>query len=163
MSNFMKNAFKAFKAEKFEHTDKTWWVFVWNNPDDKDLPRNLKDVLEVWWQLESGSKRHVPHLQGVAHFAFPKSRTQLREQMPAWWQGMQGTPIQAIRYCTKEETRLEGPFHYCHSTAFFHSLKSIMTEEPKKIGRDMYLITYIGPLEEHETSHASVKTIVLYE
>lgn len=103
--------------------DKTWWVFCWNNPPSLEPQSLLKDVEEIWWQLEEGKKRHVPHLQGVVHFTFPKGIGALRERMPAWWSVMRGTVNQAVSYVTKDETRIAGPWHYVKPGAQAHLLK----------------------------------------
>lgn len=147
MSKFQRSFFKETRQRITEMTsDKTWWVFVWNSPTDYKVPETLKDVLEVWWQLEEGSVKHRPHLQGVAHFAFPKSRQQLREQLPGWWQVMQGTPAQAVRYCTKDTGRLDGPWHWAFYTPYFASLDAILhkPESPFK-GQPLYGLL-VGPL-----------------
>lgn len=92
--------------------DRRFWVFVWNNPTSVDIPKEFKDVDTVWWQLEKGKKSGRLHLQGVVQFRFPKSRGQVRDMCDAWWAPMEGRLSQARAYCTKEETRQQGPWMY---------------------------------------------------
>lgn len=106
------NANHPAQRARQQFADKRYWVFVLNNPESNDLPKGLKDLDEVSWQREIGS-RGTPHLQGVAKFLFPKSWTQVRAMLPtAWWSVMLGTKEEAIAYCTKEFSRVAGPWHY---------------------------------------------------
>lgn len=143
----MSGPYKDWVKENFKllKTDKTWWVFVLHEPTDTQVPKGLKDLLEVWWQVEEGGLRHRRHLQGVARFRYPKSRAQLREQLPAWWQPMHGTPEQAVRYCTKLETRVEGPYHHSNGVGYFQTLEAINNKEDK-VRQIRTLLT--GPLPE---------------
>jgi len=137
--------------------DSTWWVFVWNNPTDLKAPEGLKDLLEVWWQLEEGSTKQRPHLQGVAHFMFPKSRAQLREQIPCWWQLMQGTVSQAVRYSTKERTRLDGPWHWAFYTPYFATLDAILARPESDFkGMPVYGL-FIGPCTEDQHTRPMIE------
>lgn len=102
---------KRQEAKKI-FSNKSYWVFVLNNPESNDLPKTLKDIDTVTWQLEKGS-RGIPHLQGVVQFLYPKSWSQVRDMLPrAWWQVMLGSIHQAKEYCTKEHTRVAGPWSY---------------------------------------------------
>lgn len=133
---------KSFKE------DRTWWVFCVNDPLDYDAPSKLHDLLEVWWQVEKGHTNKRPHLQGVAHFAFPKGRGQLQEYMPGWWQVMKGTPQQAIAYSTKEDTRIFGPWHHNVLAPFFSTLEAIMAKP--LIDKGPVYTPFTGPLLPEE-------------
>jgi len=138
-------------------TDKTWWVFVLHGPFDPQAPPKFKDLLEVWWQVEEGSVRHRQHLQGVCRFKYPKSRAQLREQAPAWWQPMHGTPEQAVRYCTKEKTRVSGPFHFSKGTPYFSTLDAIVHQAERTTLRVRTPLT--GPLNKTQTTRPWVDVV----
>lgn len=151
-STFKNRYLKEMREHVIDVTgDNTWWVFVWNNPTDLQAPSKLKDLIEVWWQYEEGAVKHRPHLQGVAHFAFPKSRVQLREQIPGWWQLRYGTVEQAVRYCTKDKGRLDGPWHIALAVPYLMSLDAILAEpatprRPKPVGYELQ----IGPLPQEQ-------------
>lgn len=100
---------EEMRAEKF--ADKRYWMFVIQYPSSNDLPKSFKDVDAIHWQLELGTVHQCPHLQGVIQFLYPKSWKQLREMVPVgWFRPMYGTYTKAIAYCTKERTRLAGPW-----------------------------------------------------
>lgn len=104
---------KKYAEVKEMNADKRFWVFVLKNPETNDIPKTFKDVDTVTWQLEEGSKAHTPHLQGVVQFLYPKSWSQVRTMAPrAWWHVMLGTVHEAKAYCTKEETRIAGPWSW---------------------------------------------------
>lgn len=97
--------------------DNRSWMFVLNNPARNDIPKSLKDLETVYWQREEGTRK-IPHLQGVVTFKYPKSFGQVRRMIPkAWWSVMLGSIAQAVAYCTKERTRIEGPWGYHHISA----------------------------------------------
>jgi len=90
---------------------KRWWIFTLNNPDDdwEHLVTGLQAEF-MTGQLEMGEKA-TPHYQFVAWFRNPIRLTTLKKRVPrAHIECVKGTPQQAIKYCTKEETRIDGPF-----------------------------------------------------
>lgn len=108
--------------------DTRWWVFVLNNPWSNDVPKqDFKDVDMVTWQLEVGTMRSTPHLQGVVQFLYPKSYSQVKMMCPsAWWHVMLGSKEEAVAYCTKEETRIAGPWsHLPVAQAVLNCLKGL--------------------------------------
>ena len=125
---------------------KQWWFFCWNNPTDTQAPASLKDLLECWWQFEVGKKKNRPHIQGICYFEFPKSRTQLRDQMPAYWCLMYARPEQAIAYNQKQETRLEGPWHWTRPgrTPYMSTLTAVLNEEEPEPRPVFLLQPFIG-------------------
>lgn len=103
---------KELKEVKTKAADKRFWIFVKHNPLSNDLPTKFKDLVTVTWQLEKGS-RGIPHLQGVVQFLYPKSFGQVRDMLPkAYWHPMLGTHQEAMSYCSKVPTRVEGPWVY---------------------------------------------------
>lgn len=139
-------------------SDKTWWVFVLHEPEDLQVPTILRDLEEVWWQLESGDARHRRHLQGVCRFRYPKSRTQLRAQLKGWWSEMRGTPAQAVAYCTKTRTRLEGPWHHYTLVPYFSTLEAIMTTNLVDTSNKIWT-PFIGPCEAEWSSRPQTECL----
>lgn len=87
------------------------WVFTLNNPSDGD---SSPDQWEHWaylvWQKERGEAGTV-HLQGLVCWGKPATLQFCKTQSPrAHWEIMRGTLEQAIKYCTKKETRVDGPW-----------------------------------------------------
>ena len=109
-------------------SDKTCWVFVTHNVADLQSPASLKDAIEVHWQQEKGGKTGRLHLQGYVRFRFPKSRAQCQEMLPGWWHIRHGSHEQAIKYCTKDATRVSDPTSSRASTSnlTFQASKSRM-------------------------------------
>jgi len=91
------------------------WTFVHNNPVDK--PENwAKEYEYLVYQLEQAPDTGTPHYQGFVTFNKRERLSALKKMNPAvHWKpcnDAQGGAAGAIKYCTKEETRLEGPFHF---------------------------------------------------
>ncbi len=63
------------------------------------------------WQLERCPVTQRLHLQGYIEFKQKVRLTQLRSYLPrAHWDERRGTQAQAHDYCSKEETRIDGPY-----------------------------------------------------
>lgn len=87
------------------------WCFTLNNPDDLQAPRRL-DASFCVWQLERGSNG-TPHLQGYAIFTKSVRLSALKKKLPsAHFEPKRGSTDQAIAYCRKESTRVDGPWEY---------------------------------------------------
>jgi len=113
----LQNFKKQYFATQREHvmkivSDKTCWVFVTQNVADLQRPALLKDAIEVHWQQEKGGKTGRLHLQGYVRFRYPKSRAQCQEMLPGWWHIRHGSHEQAIKYVTKDDTRVSGPYKF---------------------------------------------------
>jgi len=92
-------------------TQKRGWVFTLNNPKNNDIPRDLEATYCIW-QLEVGFNG-TSHLQGWAYFKSPVRFSKLKKLMPeAHWEIQRGTNFEAMDYCRKEDTRVEGPWEY---------------------------------------------------
>jgi len=89
------------------------WCFTLNNPPRTDLPKDWESVVMYCvWQLEKGEEG-TPHLQGYVVFPrqvrFPFVKKLCKE---ANWQHRRGTHLDAKSYCSKQDTRVDGPFEY---------------------------------------------------
>ena len=85
------------------------WVFTLNNPQEQlDLEGKCKYAV---WQKEKGQSG-TPHYQGYIEFKQVKSMRQVRAIIGnnPHVEVRKGTQEQAIKYCRKEEGRLEGPW-----------------------------------------------------
>ncbi len=88
-----------------------YWCFTINNPDDtlvEDDPNNWDGYTYVTWQKEDAG---TPHYQGYVEYAKPKRLSAMKKiSNRAHWEPRFGTQQEAITYCTKEETRVDGPW-----------------------------------------------------
>lgn len=87
------------------------WCFTVNNPQvhypSGKLPEN-GHIKGCVYQLEQGANG-TPHWQGYVEFDQPMSMGQVRAWLPhAHFSKCNGTREQNIRYCTKDDTRVEG-------------------------------------------------------
>lgn len=159
--NFKKRFYEQFREEVQEIVaDKSCWIFVSYDVSDVQRPMKLKDLAEVWWNLEKGRKKQRLHLQGYARFNAPKSRQQLQDQMPGFWALRRGTHEQAIRYCTKEDTRVSGPYHHVGTgvVPYLMSLDAIVEAPPPQAKKSKLRLgqPFIGPLQEGHVRPQSV-------
>jgi len=89
-----------------------YWMFTINNPQEEDIPPNVwDDVMYVIWQHEQG-ENGTEHIQGYVAFNIKKSISWLKANCDAraHWEGRKGTHEEAKAYCSKEDTRLDGPW-----------------------------------------------------
>ncbi len=86
------------------------WCFTINNPTNDQEPTTWRNVESVVWQKER-SESGTLHLQGVVNFGAQKTLVGCKKLSPTGhWEPMNGTWAQATEYCTKEETRVSGPW-----------------------------------------------------
>jgi hypothetical protein len=88
------------------------WMFTINNPTEEDHPRQwLPDnVRYAIWQKERGDNG-TEHFQGYLLLARRGRRLGGMKRMNsrAHWEPRRGTHLQAKKYCSKEESRIEDP------------------------------------------------------
>lgn len=86
------------------------WLFTLNNPETNDLPEDWKHMRFRVYQRERGDAG-TEHLQGYVEFTKPVRLVAVRELLPrAHWERRRGTQDQARDYCSKEDTRIDGPW-----------------------------------------------------
>lgn len=96
----------------------TRWCFTWNNPED-----NYADILREWYesdvikygvcQLEEGEETNTKHLQGYVEFKKQKTLAGCKKLIKqAHWAPAAADGETNRKYCTKEETRKEGPWEW---------------------------------------------------
>lgn len=91
------------------------WIYTWNNPDIElgmVFPKSLVDSGDAVFcihQLEKGESGTI-HYQGYVEFEKKKTLAAVKKVLPeAHWEPRMGSQEEAIRYVTKEETRLSEP------------------------------------------------------
>lgn len=92
------------------------WVFTVNNPTDVDDPSEWIDgetVQYAKWQLERGESGTL-HWQGHVVLKTKQRLSGVKRLLhsTAHWEIRRGTLDQADDYCSKEETRVEGPYDF---------------------------------------------------
>ncbi len=88
------------------------WLFTINNPTGADWStiRNPDWCKYTMYQLELG-ENCTSHIQGYVELKTAKSLKGVKKILPtAHWEERRGTQEQAIKYCSKKETRVDGPF-----------------------------------------------------
>lgn len=125
------------------------WVFTRNNPEKSPLEylEHLKEVNSFQYcifQKEQGESGTV-HYQGYIEFKNARTLSSVRRSCDpsAHWELRRGTQEQAIKYASKEDTRLEGPW--------LHGTK-------KGQGRR----TDVHSLRDHVLAHQSSAREILY-
>jgi len=94
------------------------WCFTLNNPlitgpAFLDFLRAAPGVRAVVFQLEMGNEGGTQHYQGYIQFESPIGFKRLKDLMPqAHIEKANGTAEQNHIYCTKNETRLDGPWEF---------------------------------------------------
>lgn len=85
------------------------WIFTLNNPTPEEDPKRWPHKYLVY-QLEKGEEGTL-HYQGYIHFEKVVRISALKKiNARAHWEPRRGTHEQAKAYCTKEESRQEGPW-----------------------------------------------------
>ena len=71
----------------------------------------LKNFRYTCWQVELGEKEHTQHIQMYLNFDQPKRFKELKKYFPtAHFEEAKGTAKQCKDYCSKEDTRVRGPY-----------------------------------------------------
>lgn len=91
------------------------WLFTYNNPEggDADTGRVLHAGGAKYsvYQRERG-QAGTDHHQGYVEFGNNKTLSFVRRLLPlAHWETRKGSQKQAIDYCSKEDTRVAGPYY----------------------------------------------------
>lgn len=98
------------------------WCFTLNNPElteDGSGPLKMPpNVAACVYQLERGASG-TAHLQGYVEFTDRFSMRRVKEWLPgAHWEPRKSTRQNAIRYCIKEDTRVDGPWWFPDKESF---------------------------------------------
>lgn len=99
------------------------FVFTKNNPvlDGEHFLTALRESLPVRYiifQKEEGEETHTPHFQGYVELSKQQSHRQLQAALDgAHFEARRGTAAQAKAYCSKEDTRVDGPWEHGEMSA----------------------------------------------
>ena len=90
------------------------WMFTYNNPQESgpELIAKLQEQEKIRYaifQLERGEEG-TPHFQGYIELKCSQRLSYMRKIIACHWEKRRGTRQQAREYCSKEETREEGPW-----------------------------------------------------
>ena len=101
------------------------YVFTWNNPPELASMTRTEWVTKRWeylqtkgvtWmvcQLETAPSTGTVHLQGAVTFKTVVRRQAVANFLSkAWVQQRKGSIQECVEYCTKDETRLDGPWEF---------------------------------------------------
>lgn len=87
-----------------------YWMFTINNPSDDEEPNSWPYIEYAVWQKEKG-EQGTEHLQGYLCLDRLQRITGMKKiHKTAHWEPRMGTHAQAKQYCTKEDTRVAGPW-----------------------------------------------------
>lgn len=88
------------------------WCFRISNPTEEDNPEGWSDWRYLVWQKEQGEHgERTIHLQGYVVWNQARTFNWVKCQHEgAHWEQARGNLEQNIAYCTKEETRIAGPW-----------------------------------------------------
>lgn len=94
------------------------YVFTWNNPTllpplfiDRLLEKADGSLDCIIFQEEKG-ELGTPHYQGMLEFRNPRYFNAIKDWVPWHLERRKGTKYQAFSYCTKEESRIAGPYYW---------------------------------------------------
>ena len=96
-------------------TMKRRWFLTINNEERSleelsEYVKNLEHFKYSMFQREEGEKKHTPHIQMLLIFTVGKRFSTIQNYFPkAHIEEVKGTNAQARAYCSKQETRIEGP------------------------------------------------------
>lgn len=108
-----------------------YWLFTLNNPTDLDTP----DFSDPKWKnlvklaIYQKEKVGTEHLQGYIVLTQPRRLVWMKKNLPrAHLEKRQGTHAQAVRYCSKEDTRISNPILYPSSLSLEDLLQCVEKE-----------------------------------
>lgn len=101
-----------------------FWLFTINNPQE-DV---YIDCDYMIYQVEQGAEGTV-HLQGYVCFAIRKKFNYVKRLIPhAHWEARKGTHAQAKAYCSKQDTRIDGPNEFGDDSKFISTNQGKRTD-----------------------------------
>lgn len=129
---------------KKKHLRSRSWFFTLNNPEENDLA-HLTQWFDTFtekymFQLEVGEKCGTPHFQGVIYFKNAVHESTMKQVAPRGIWKRTISWLGAVEYCSKSETRTEGPW-----------MKGITRREPVNV------ITTLRPWQASEEQRLLVK------
>lgn len=102
-----------------------YWVFTYNNPlvasgdfdSEHGTDLGLTGYTYLVYQLEMG-ERQTLHYQGYVAFPTRKKFETMKRMKSEWhWEPRRGTHAEAKQYCSKADSRLDGPWQFGDDSA----------------------------------------------
>lgn len=146
------------------------WCFTINNPTPEDDP-NTWDVQYVKWQLEKG-ELGTPHYQGYAEFEKVKRLAACKKiNARAAWFKCNGTQEDNIKYVSKPEGRIDGPWELGEKkdqgkrsdlegaceTAMEQGMKAVMRDHPAECAKYYKNLEKMAKISHHARMEAKEK------
>ena len=106
------NMREVLRNGKISAPSKRWWLITLNNPSS-DWKADFQALGSQWGigQLEQG-ENGTPHVQGVLWFAEKLKNTYWKGKS-CWSRALPTEDVErSIAYCTKNETRQDGPYQF---------------------------------------------------
>lgn len=91
------------------NTKSRHYMFTINNPTNEEINTFKKDFNKYTFQIEQGEQGTV-HLQGVGSYTNPRSFNSIKKRFPRAHIEVCKCIAKAIEYCSKSDTRVEGPW-----------------------------------------------------
>jgi len=90
-----------------------YWLFTSFNVHNAPEVMLKNQFVYLVYQLEKAPDTGRYHYQGYVAFHCKKKLATLKNTAPEWhWDARRGTHMDAKAYCTKDASRIEGPFEY---------------------------------------------------
>lgn len=88
------------------------WCFTINNHTDPSIPKQWSEICEYLVYQEEQGSNGTKHLQGYIVFGTRKTLAFMKKNVhaTAHWETAKGSAVQNKAYCTKDDTRLAGPW-----------------------------------------------------
>lgn len=88
------------------------WCFTENNYDGVPVEEDFGKYFRYCVYQEELGENGTPHLQGYLQLTRAVTLSAVRKMLPrANWLIAKGSPQKNVTYCTKEDTRMAGPYH----------------------------------------------------
>jgi len=125
------------------------WCFTLNNPYDGESNRLVLEwpetVVYSLYQLEKG-KEGTPHYQGYVCMSTQTTLAAMRNIIPkAHWEVCKGSHTQNKVYCTKAETRVDGPWEHGKEPSQGERVDLVALKETMDSGASMKQIVQEHP------------------
>ena len=140
--------------------------FTWNNPGEQNYKflknlGNFEEISELIYQLETGEKRHTPHLQGFINFKNDRFLSAVIKLLKGAHVEKARKILALKKYCQKNETRIGKIFHFKNGKNISKSdLELNQNNYEKLILRKEELYGWQEELYQLFLSHPDDRTIV---
>lgn len=100
-----------FSSMPTTETQRIYWCFTLNNPEDGELDTLLEGSEKYVYQLEAGDEEKTPHYQGFVKLKKRARFNTVKDLCPrAHIEATKGSAMDNYAYCTKRDGVLAGPW-----------------------------------------------------